>query len=207
MQDCVVANPIRLNEVSKGVFIAWRLFLWDRGAVALLDDSPRGALKSFWCALLVLPLVFVNWALQHATESRVPGNFGVLVDTAGLARTLTVLAVFYVIQWTAWPVLVHWLARFLHSGRYYFRYLAAYNWSAFVVTVLTVLYAAINLSGFATGRFMVMLSLAILTVMWAYHWFILRNVLDVNGGFAAVLVAAHFILAVIIEIAGTATVT
>jgi len=201
-----VPNTITLNEVSKGVFIAWRLFRWDRKVVALLDDSPAGALKSFWCAALVLPLVFILWALQHATDSSAPGNFGVLVGKAGLARTVAVLTVFYVIQWTAWPLLMYGLAEFINSGRYYFRYLAAYNWSAIVVAALRLIYAAIDFSDIASREFMVLVSLGILTVMWAYHWFILRVVLDVNGGFAAVLVAAHFILAVIIDIVGTATV-
>jgi len=202
-----VASPIKLDEVTRGVFIAWRLFLWDRQAVALVDDSPRGALKSFWCAALVLPLVFVNWAFQAATPDNVPGSFGMLVDKAGWGRTLTVLAIFAVIHWTAWPVIMHWLAAFLNSGRFYFRYLAAYNWSTAVVAVLTVLYAVINFSGVASGQVMVLISLSILTVMWAYHWFILSVALEINGGFAAVLVAAEFILSVIVDTASTATIT
>jgi hypothetical protein len=201
-----VASPIKLDEVTRGVFTAWRLFLWDRRAVALIDDSPGGALKSFWCALLILPLVFINWALQDATPSTVPGNFGVLVEKAGLARTLSVLAIFYVIHWTAWPVVMHGLAAFLGSGRYYCRYLAAFNWSRAIVAGMPVLYAVINYSGIASGQFMVLISWAILTVMWAYHWFILRTVLEISGGFAAVLVAAEFILSVILGKASTATV-
>ncbi len=201
-----MASPIKLDEMTRGVFIAWRLFLWDRRVVPLIDDSPGGALKSFWCALLILPLVFVNWAFQDATASTVPGNFGLLVDKAGWGRTLTVLAIFYVIQWTAWPVVVHWLAAFLGSGRYYCRYLAAYNWSRAIAGVLPVFYTVINFSGIASDQVMVLISLAILTVMWAYHWFILRVVLELNGGFAAVLVAAHFILSAMLGWAGTATV-
>jgi len=203
----VVASPISLNEVTRGVFIAWRLFLWDRKAVALIDDSPGGALRSFWCALVILPLVFMNWAFQDATPNNVPGNFGVLVDKAGWGRTLTVLAIFYVIHWTAWPVIMHGLAGFLNSGRYYWRYLAAYNWSGAVIAVLTVLYALVNFAGVASGQLMVLLTFAVLTVMWAYHWFILRVVLEVNGGFAAVLVAAEFMLSVILDKASTATIT
>jgi len=200
-----VANTISLNEVSKGVFVAWRLFLWDRRAVALIDDDPGGALKSFWCALVILPLVFVVLALQLATETRSPGNIGVLVEKAGPGRMLSVLAVFYVIRWTAWPVLMHWLAGFLGTGRYYFRYVAAYNWSQVIGVMLTMVYAVVDYSGIAPKQLLVVVNMAILTVMWAYHWFILRNVLDVNGGFAAVLVAAHFALAVMIGIASTAT--
>lgn len=202
-----MASPITAEEVTRGVFIAWRLFLWDDKAVVLIDDSRGGALKSFWCAALILPPMFAIWALQHATESNAPGNFGVLVEQAGLARTVTVLAVFYVIHWTAWPVLSYGLAAFLDSSRYYFRYLAAYNWSAAVIVMLHMLYAVVDYSGIATKQVMVLFSFAILTVMWAYHWFILRKVLDVNGGFAAVLVAAEFILSVLIEIASTSTVT
>jgi hypothetical protein len=202
-----VASPIKLNEVTRGVFIAWRLFLWDRNAVALIDDSPGGALKSFWCALLIVPLIFINWGLQAGTPDNVPGSFGVLVEKAGLGRTLTVQVIFYVIHWTAWPLIMHWLAAFLHSGRHYCRYLAAYNWSQAIAAVLTVLFAVINFSGAASGQFMVLISLAILTVMWAYHWFILRVALEVNGGFAAVLVAAEFILSVIINRASTTTIT
>lgn len=202
-----MASPIRLDEMTTGVFVAWRLFLWDDKAVALIDDSRGGALKSFWCAALILPALSAIWALQHATPTNAPGNFGVLVEKAGLARTLAGLAVFYVIHWTAWPVLMHGIAAFLDSGRYFFRYLAAYNWSAAVIVMLHILYAVVDYSGIASKQVMVLFSFAILTVMWAYHWFILRKVLDVNGGFAAVLVAAEFILSVLIEIASTSTVT
>ena len=201
-----MASPIRLDGVPRGVFIAWRLFLWDRRAVALIDDSRSGALRSFWCALVILPFLFVVWAFQGATPSKVPGNFGNLLEKAGLATTLTVLAVFYVIHWTAWPVIMHWLAALLGSGRYYFRYLAAYNWSRAIVAVLPVLYAVIDFSGSASGQFMVVVSWTILTVMWVYHWFILRMVLEVNGWVAAVLVAAEFFLAAIIDKASTATI-
>ncbi|UCH75822.1 MAG: hypothetical protein JSU82_08355 [Rhodospirillales bacterium] len=201
-----MGRPITLDELTTGVFVAWRLFLGDAQAVALLDDSRAGARKSFWCAALILPPTVAIWALQHATASAAPGNFGVLVEKAGLARTLTVLAVFYVIGWTAWPVLMHWLAGFLGAGRHYFRYLAAYNWSATVVVILTLLYAVIDCSGVAPKRAMSLISLAVLTVMWIYHWFILRRALDVNGGLAAVLVAAQFSLSVLIEVVSTATV-
>ena len=44
------------------------------------------------------------------------------------------------------------LAGFLDSGRYYCRYLAAYNWSAAVAMTLTVLYAGINFTGAASGQ-------------------------------------------------------
>ena len=201
-----MARPARIDEVTKGAFIAWRLFLRDRKAVALIDNSADTALRSFLCALVILPLVFVLLALQLATETRAPGNFGVLVDRAGPGRTLSVLAVFYVIRWTAWPVIMYWLAGFLNAGHHYFRYLAAYNWSQIVVMALQLLYAVIHASGIASGQVMAVVSLLILTVMWTYHWFILRNVLDVNGGFAAILVAAHFLVSALIEKVSTATV-
>lgn len=201
-----MASPISVEDVTRGVFVAWRLFLRDDKAVALIDDSRSGAVKSFWCAALVLPAMFAIWALQHATPSTVPGNFGVLVEKAGFARTVAVLAVFYVIHWTAWPVLMHGLAAFLDRSRYYCRYLAAYNWSALVIVMLHLLFAVVDYSGIATVRVTVLFSFAILAVMWAYHWFILRRVLDINGGFAAVLVAAHFSLSVVIDIASTATI-
>lgn len=202
-----MASPPRPDEVIKDIFIAWRLFRWDRNAVALIDDSREDALRSFWCAVVILPLVFANWALQAATPDNAPGSFGVLVERGGLGRTLTVQAIFYVIRWTAWPVLMHWLAAYLGSGRYFLRYLVAYNWSAAIVAVLTLAYAVVNYSGVLAGEAMVLVSLGILSVMWAYHWFILRSTLEVNGALAAVLVAAHFLVSVIIDGAGTATVT
>lgn len=199
-----MAGPIKLDEVTRGLFIAWRLFLWDGKAVALIDDSRGGAFRSFWCAAVVLPLVFANWALQAATTPKVPGNFGLLAEHAGLPRTLTVLAIFYVIQWTAWPVLMYWLTRLLNCERFYFRYLAARNWSAAILGSLTVLFAVVHFSGIAPWGSMRLVSLAFLAVMWAYHWFILRATLEINGGFAAVLVAADFSLSVVTDQIGIA---
>lgn len=199
-----MAGPITLNEATRGLFVAWRLFLWDRRAVALIDDSRGGALRSFWCAVLVLPLVFARWGLQAATPSDVPGNFGVLVAEAGLARTVTVLAIVYVIGWTAWPVIMYRLAPFLDRGGYYFRYLAARNWSAAMVAMLTVLFAIVDFSGILAAPALKLVSLGFMTVLWAYHWFILRAALELNGGIAAALVAADFVLTVVIGAIGDA---
>ena len=187
-----------LFRLQRGAWHGWTREAW----------SPAGLAEVFhfgWPVALLLGLEM--WAFQAATPDNVPGSFGMLVDKAGWGRTLTVLAIFAVIHWTAWPVIMHWLAAFLNSGRFYFRYLAAYNWSTAVVAVLTVLYAVINFSGVASGQVMVLISLSILTVMWAYHWFILSVALEINGGFAAVLVAAEFILSVIVDTASTATIT
>jgi hypothetical protein len=205
-KDGVVASPIKLDEVIRGLFVAWRLFVWDRKAVALIDDSPGGALRSFWCALLILPLIFINWALQAATPSKVPGNFGVLLDKAGLERVLIVLAIFYVIRWTAWPLIMYWLAPLLGSGQHYFRYLSAFNWSRAIATAPALIYAVINFSGIVSGQALAVVSLALLTVMWVYHWFILRTTLEMNGVLAAVLVAAEFILAAFLDRAGIVTI-
>jgi len=194
-----VAGPIKLDEVTRGLFIAWRLFLWDRTAVALIDGSRVTALRSFWCAAIVLPLVFANWALQAATATKVPGNFGLLVEHAGLARTLAVLAIFYVIQWTAWPVLMYWLARFLDCDRFYFRYLAARNWSVAIGGALTVIFAVVHFSAITPQGYFKAVSLLFLVVIWAYHWFILRTTLEINGGSAALLVVADFSLSVVTD--------
>ena len=48
---------ITKQEVFKGLYGAWRLLLGDRGAVALFDDSIMGFWKSFFAAILILPIV------------------------------------------------------------------------------------------------------------------------------------------------------
>ena len=46
---------ITREEAITGLYAAWRLFLRDRRAVALFDDSYAGVVKSFFCAVIVLP--------------------------------------------------------------------------------------------------------------------------------------------------------
>ena len=123
-----------------------------------------------------------------------------------LVRLGFVLAIFAVIRWTAWPLIMYWLAPLLGSGQHYFRYLSAFNWSRAIAAALALIYAVTNFSGTVSDQGMVLVSLALLTVMWAYHWFILRTTLEMNGILAAVLVAAEFILAAFLGRASIVTI-
>ncbi len=191
-----VANTV--NEAGKGFYAAWRLLHCDAAAVSLLDDSRDGAVKSFWCAAIILPVYASLLLLETGTASQAPGNFGNLIANAGLfAAMLTKLSVF-VLTWVVWPLAMHRLAPYFGRDENFFRYLTAYNWAHGVRIGILACYMLVRYLGLIPDDLLLGYQVAVLVILWAYHWFLLREVLDVDGLTAASLVAAESALLMMI---------
>lgn len=176
---------IARHEVLLSIYGAWRLFLRDPRGIEWLDVSVDGFWKSFFCAVLVLP-VFVIWVAY--------ADFGV-----GFVPLFTVQGIAYVIHWVAWPLAMAYIAPAIDRDGQYIRYVVAFNWSGAVQAAILLAVLAVELTGFASGGMLVFIGLIARIVLLTYHWNIARIALEVSGVGAVGLVIAEFVLAQMIN--------
>jgi hypothetical protein len=158
---------ITINEAFTGLYAAWRLFLRDARAVALFDASPLGAIKSFFCALIVLPGYVVVIALVHAQGTAEVDTF----------KFVIVEAIGYVISWCAWPLLMFYATQALNCPDRYLLYLTAFNWSYGPQMLMWLLVLFLVFSGVVPRGVAVIINIAAIVVLLLYHLFIVRTTL------------------------------
>ncbi|HVG82583.1 MAG TPA: hypothetical protein VNB28_09910 [Methylomirabilota bacterium] len=179
---------LSLREASYALFGAWRLAHFDLQGTTYFDRSPRGALRSFWVAAILLP-AYVIMVLLHLIERPAAIAPAALVLVHGVA---------YLIGWTAYQVTVLWLARFMDREAECFGYIAMYNWSQLLIMLIVLPVSALRVGQMLPEGLTGLLELLVNLAVIAYLWFIARAGLQV-GPFAAMgLVAVDLTLSMII---------
>jgi hypothetical protein len=171
---------ITFEEVSRSVFGVLRLAVFDTRGLDFLDRTPAGAMRSFWCAVLLLPPFAVVKLL----------DIWPVLGEVPFARLVVVEVSAYVIGWTVFPVLMAEGVRWIDREEKYWQFLSAYNWAN--VVYLGVLLPVAILAGMfvlpaplADG-----LSLAVTAAILVFQWFVLKTSLEIGGGLAVGLVVA-----------------
>lgn len=180
---------VMLRETLSSVYGVYRLARLDPGGLAYLDATPRGAIRSFQAAVLLLPFYAVVEALRLSDVGM----------TVAPLRLLAVEAVTYTVAWTAFPVIMITLTRVMGRWSRYCVFLTAYNWSSVVQVAVyfpIVVLARIGLFPEVAGEF---LMLGVLMLLFAYEWYVIRTSLTIDGWLAAGLVFGDFILARVIS--------
>jgi hypothetical protein len=188
-----VAYIITVEEATRGVFAAWFMFLRDKRAAALLENTYMTAVKSYWAALIVLPLYMLGTTIEFLNPSDDIRNFATLAAEAGLFNaTVAEFCIFVLCWFVAWPLVLDRIAPYLDCDDNFFRYIAAYNWMRVTYVLVGLIFVTLHFAGLVPAGSADAVALTVLIVLWSYHWFALRHVLGVNGGYAALLVAAEF---------------
>lgn len=176
------------------------MFLRDPRAAHLFENSYAGALRSYWAAIVILPIYMLIIGGQYAMPSDSYASFGTLVAQAGLLSAALAKFCVYTLCWfVAWPLIVDRLATYLDCEKNFFRYVAAYNWMHVPYVLVGLLFWTGVMSGVIHDGNSFAASLSLLGVLWAYHWFILRHALGLNGGYAAMLVALEFVFVTMLK--------
>ena len=175
---------ITTQEAFRGLYAAWRLFLRDRSALALFDDSVEGYWKSFACAVIVLPgyILLVYGAGAEPSADVHP------------LRIIFVEGIGYIIGWVAWPLAAAYIAPLLGRGENYMCYIVAYNWSAGTQIVALLLLLVFQSSGLVSEGAFAGIGLVALLILLFYHGFIVRVALDVAVELVVALVIGEFLL-------------
>ena len=102
----------------------------------------------------------------------------------------------YVIEWTAYPLAMVYIARWLACDDNYIRYIVAHNWANVLGIAVFLPVAAIAvLNPAMTG----LLYLAMIAV-FVYQWYVARTALVITGGEAAVLMVFNLVLSFFISV-------
>lgn len=117
------------GEATAALYGCYRLLIGDRDGLTWLPGDVAGAARSFLAAVIVLPLYAVMLAIQ------VQDVWGELAP----ARFVAVMALAYVIVWSAYPLAMHFLAESLDRSHRYPLFLAAHNWAQVYVDGLLAL--------------------------------------------------------------------
>ena len=189
-----MAYIITVDEATRGIFAAWFMFLRDKRAALLLENTYMAAVKSYWAALIVLPLYMLGTTIEFLSPSDDIRNFAALAAEAGLFNaTVAEFCIFVLCWFVAWPLVLDRITPYLeNSDGNFFRYIAAYNWMRVTYVLVGLIFVTLHFAGLIPAAAADAVALTVLLVLWSYHWFVLRHALGVNGGYAALLVAAEF---------------
>jgi len=195
-----VAYIITVEEATRGIFAAWFMFLRDKRAALLLENTYMAAVKSYWAALIVLPLYMLGTTLEFLNPSDDIRNFAALAKEAGLFNaTVAEFCIFVLCWFVAWPLVLDRIAPLLDCDDNFFRYVVAYNWMRVTYVLVGLSFVTLHFAGLIPTGVADAAALTVLLMLWSYHWFVLRHALGVNGGFAALLVAAEFMFVTTIK--------
>jgi hypothetical protein len=178
-----------LAETIRSIVAALRLARFDARGFGLLTADAEGAWRSFFAAVLALPIYVVRLWLDFAqtTPQPDPWRYGFV---AGIA---------YVISWTAFPVVMERLTQLLQCRDRYFAYLTAYNWSLVVQYALWLPVMLAGDLGLLPDSAAQLLLLATFGFVLAYAWFIARHGLALTPLNAVAVVSADLILSYLIS--------
>jgi hypothetical protein len=177
------------QEVSTAVHGAWRLARLDRGGMALFDRSVTGFWRSFTAALLVYPafLLLLGLRIEDAEWA-----------SSGVVRILLVETIGYVIAWTAFPLIMLPVARFLGCEANWLGFIIAYNWSQVLQNTLSLGATILAGSGMFPVPFVHGIAATAIVAALLYDWTVARFALDTSAAGATMVVLVDLVLSELI---------
>ncbi len=180
---------ISAREASIGIYGAWQLAKFDAQGLRFFDNSVEAFWRSFYASVIVLP-AYAILVLLRLTEMPV---------TQGSLAVLMVEGTAYVIGWTAFPLVMHALARMLDRSQFYCRYIAAYNWSMVLRIALFLLVTATAASGILPAAMAGLITFVAIVAILAYQWFIARVGLEVSAAGACGIVFLDLVISLVLD--------
>jgi len=182
-------------ETARGLYGAWRLLRGDSGGLAAFDESVDGFWKSFFAAVLTAPGYGLLLAL----------HLGRNPPEADGASVLAIHLLAYVVSWTAFPLVTHYIARGLDREARWVGFVVALNWSK--VWQMAIYLPPAVLAGAVIPNPVVagLISLVGVIAVLVYQWYVTRSALDIPGPTAAGLTAVDLLLGLLITGSADAT--
>jgi hypothetical protein len=177
------------HEVSTALHGAWLLARLDRRGMGYFDRSEAGFWKSFTAAVLVFPafLILLGLRIEDAEWS-----------SSGVVRILLVETIGYVVAWTAFPLMMLPVTRFLGRENRWLEFIIAYNWSQVLQYALFLLATILAGSGAFPSSLATGIASAATVAVLLYEWFVARAALDTGAAGATMIVLVDLVLGVLI---------
>lgn len=176
------------TEIAYGVSGAWRLMWGDGGGMYMLDRTREGFWRSFRVMLLVAPLqVFCLLIVYDRTQTIAADSTIVLIE-----------ALRYIIEWTAFPVILLEIARLAGWSGRYIGAVVALNWASVPVIILSTLRLTIG----SVAPSWLGSALGLILMGFFVYWLtrILRETLALSAGQAIALALLNLWISITLEI-------
>jgi len=177
-------TSLRLD--ASALYGAWRLACFDRGGIAWFDRSVAGFWRSFRAGVFSYPAFLILLGLGFVDGGPSSGD--------DPFRVWLVATIGYVISWTALPLVMLPVSRFLGREPRWLDFIIAYNWSQLLQYALLLATAGIAGSGLLPEALAIGLVQAALLAVLVYEWFIARAALDISGLAATMVVLVDLVL-------------
>jgi hypothetical protein len=162
-------------------------FLLGRGrpeGLALMEDTPEGAWRSFFAGVICLPaflaIRFFAWASLGGPEG-------------GLLRPLAAEVIGYAIAWVAFALISLPMVQSWGRTPDWPRFIAAWNWTNIVQYLVLLALALPAALGVPNGIAQLLTLLGLAYAVWL-EWFVARTALRLDGARCAALVGADLAL-------------
>jgi len=181
---------VTLRELVFALVGAGRLATLDARGLSYFDRDLGAARRSFFAAVLVLPLYLFLVAFQEED----------VLAQVSLWRFVVVEALAYVIGWTAYVALMADLVPVFHRQDKYFGFVCVYNWTKVLQTAVYALVVVVVFSGLFSPDVNAILFLAATTAVIVYQWFVTRITLEIGPVLAVALVFLDLAIAVMLSV-------
>lgn len=175
---------ISAREIALAFYGILRLVQLDRGAVQYFDNTPEAFWRSFYAALITAP-AYILLLLLNLVDAPV---------SAGTLRIAAVETITYVIGWVLFPLVMVTFTETAGCWRYYYRFMAAWNWSIVFQVFVFLAITAFGASGALPMSLAGFLSLLTMTAVFFYEGFIASVMLEIRPGPAALIVIINLFL-------------
>ena len=179
------------EEIVRALFGAFLLARRDARGMGYFDISVEGFWRSFFAAVLVVPLFAIIVAL-HRPE----GGTEISVGRQFLGQTIR-----YALDWAAYPVIMAVIVRLMNLGHLYVGYIVAYNWSKVLINALFLVMAVLAAPDIVPVTLIGFLQLAALIAVIYYLWFITCTALQLAWYVGVAMVAIEFVASLLVDAA------
>ena len=176
-------------EIWQALYGAWRFAHLDRNALRYFDLSHHGTWRSFWAPVFCYPGFLLELWLRLPAET---------VAQSGMGHIFLVESIGYVVGWTAFPLAVIALCRWLGREERSFDFITVYNWS-YILQIAFFLAVALIGAVLPEGAALALLRAAVVAAL-AYEWFIALVAIGAGGWIAGLVVVLDIALGLFIQV-------
>jgi hypothetical protein len=169
----------------------FRLLRGDRGGLGCFDRSLEGFWRSFRAAFLSYPLYLALLMMRVAAADW---------QSAGALRIVTVETIGYIISWTAFPLVMLSVTRWIGRSSRFFDFMVPYNWYQLPQSALFVLVGLVSANA-ADSAAVQVLAIGAAAAVLAFEWYLARVALDTTRSAAALVVLVDLVLGALIDAA------
>jgi hypothetical protein len=168
----------------------FRLARGDHGGLGCFDRSVDGFWRSFRAAFLCYPLYLMLLTMRVADADW---------QRSGGLRIVTVETIAYIISWTAFPLVMLSVARWIGRADRFFDFMVPYNWYQLPQSVLFVLVGLASATGSPDSAAAQLIAVTAAALVLGYEWYLARVAFETTRFAATLIVLVDLLLGAVID--------